>query len=138
MPNIRELADADKAAAVTVVSFKKDPAAYMADPAGSGVLGRLVYWQDVAARHLAEKRHVEVWLPPGCDTSGTERYPVLYMQDGQNLFDPRIAAGGTDWGTNEAVVRSVKVGRLAPIILVGVWNTSRRLQEYSPWREVPA
>jgi enterochelin esterase-like enzyme len=138
MPNFRDVADADKTVAVAVVSFKKDPAEYMADAAGSGVLGRLVYWQNIESRHLSEKRHVEVWLPPGYDTSGAQRYPVLYMHDGQNLFDPRIAAGGIDWGVDEAVVRSVKAGRMAPIIVVGVWNTSRRLQEYSPWAEGPA
>jgi enterochelin esterase-like enzyme len=138
MPNFRDMADADKTVAVTVVSFKKDATEYMADPAGSGVLGRLVYWQNVESRHLSQKRHVEVWLPPGYDTSGSQRYPVLYMHDGQNLFDPRMAAGGIDWGVDEAVVRSVRAGRMPPIIVVGVWNSSRRVQEYSPWAEGPA
>ena len=138
MPNFHAVADTDKTVPVVVVSFKKDPTQYMADPAGSGVVGQLVYWQDVASRHLSQKRHVEVWLPPGYEASGTRRYPVLFMHDGQNLFDPRMAAGGIDWGVDKAVVRSVQAGGMQPVIVVGVWNTSRRLQEYSPWDEGPA
>jgi pimeloyl-ACP methyl ester carboxylesterase len=55
------------------------------------------------------------------------------MHDGQNLFDPRIANTGVDWGVDEAVVRLVKRGAIPPIIVVGVWSTDARSSEYSPW-----
>jgi enterochelin esterase-like enzyme len=55
------------------------------------------------------------------------------MHDGQNLFDPRIASTGVDWGMDEAIVRGMRAGRLPPTIVVGVWCTELRLREYSPW-----
>ncbi len=87
---------------------------------------------------LGPKRHVEVWLPPGYDENPTTRYPVLYMHDGQNLFDPRIANTGVDWGVDEAVVRLVDRGVIPPVIVVGVWSTAERSREYSPWHDAPA
>lgn len=133
LPNFQVAADADREVAVEVVDFKKDPRAYIDDWRGSGVLGTLDYWQDVPSRFLAAKRHVEIWLPPGYERGGTARYPVLYMHDGQNLFDPRIANTGTDWGVDEAIVRSVRRGAMPEVIVVGVWCTDDRLREYSPW-----
>ena len=82
---------------------------------------------------LKLSRHVEVWLPPGYDEAAATRYPVLYMHDGQNLFDPRIANTGVDWGVDEAVVRLVKRGVIPPVIVVGAWSTDAREPEYSPW-----
>ena len=91
--------------------------------------GRLVYWTDVSSAFLGPKRHVEIWLPPGYDDNPTTRYPVLYMHDGQNLFDPRIANTGVDWGVDEAVVKLVTQGVIPPIIVVGVWSTSARSKD---------
>jgi glycosidase len=99
--------------------------------------GRLVYWTDVQSAFLGPRRHVEIWLPPGYDSSASTRYPVLYMHDGQNLFDPRIANTGVDWGVDEAVVRLVKRGAIPPLIVVGVWSTAARGPEYSPWHGAP-
>jgi cyclomaltodextrinase len=120
-----------------VSAFKREQREYLADWRGSGVLGRLVYWTDVSSRYLGPRRHVEIWLPPGYDTDTTRRYPVLYMHDGQNLFDPRIANTGVDWGVDESVVRLVNAGVMPPIIVVGVWSTSARSKEYSPWHGAP-
>lgn len=120
-----------------VAGFKKEQREYLADWRGSGVQGRLVYWTDVPSAFLGPKRHVEIWLPPGYDDNPTTRYPVLYMHDGQNLFDPRIANTGVDWGVDEAVVKLVNQGVIPPIIVVGVWSTSARSKEYSPWHDAP-
>lgn len=136
-PNHRLLIDGDVEASHEVSDFKKDPKEYFADWEGSGVEGRLVYWTDVSSAHLSATRHVEIWLPPVYDDDQTARYPVLYMHDGQNLFDPRIANTGVDWGVDEAIVRLVEKGVIPPIIVVGVWNTSDRGAEYSPWRGAP-
>jgi enterochelin esterase-like enzyme len=137
-PNYRLVFERDTVLAHDIAGFKKDVREYIADWQGSGVQGRLVYWTDVASRFLQHTRHVEIWLPPGYDTATSTRYPVLYMADGQNLFDPRIANTGTDWGVDEAVVRLVRRGVIPPVIVVGVWNSEARFNEYSPWHGAPA
>jgi len=137
-PNNQLLIERDTVVVHEITAFKRDPRDYIADWRGSGVLGRLVYWTDVRSGHLRAARNVEIWLPPGYDTATSTRYPVLYMSDGQNLFDPRIANTGVDWGVDEAVVRLVQRGVIPPIIVVGVWNTADRGPEYSPWQGAPA
>ncbi|MBN1488207.1 MAG: alpha/beta hydrolase [Anaerolineae bacterium] len=77
-------------------------------------------------------RHVDVWLPPGYVNNKHARYPVLYMHDGQNLFDPTISYGGVDWGIDEALIRLIEEKRVPEIIVVGMWNTDRRWREYMP------
>ena len=137
-PNHRLLIDGNVEAGHDVAGFKKDPREYIADWRGSGVLGRLVYWMDVGSAFLQPARHVEVWLPPGYDSAGAVRYPVLYVHDGQNLFDPRIASTGVDWGVDEAMVRLSQRGTIPPAIVVGVWNSPERGTEYSPWHDASA
>ena len=136
-PNHRLLIERDTAVAHEIAAFKRDPRDYIADWQGSGVEGRLVYWTDVRSAFLGPTRHVEVWLPPGYDSASSTRYPVLYMHDGQNLFDPRIASTGVDWGVDEAVVRLAARGVIPPVIVVGVWNSAARGLEYSPWHGAP-
>ncbi len=136
-PNHRLLVDREVEAVHEIAAFKRDPRDYIADWQGSGVVGRLVYWTDVRSAFLGPTRHVEVWLPPGYDSASSTRYPVLYMHDGQNLFDPRIASTGVDWGVDEAVVRLAARGVIPPVIVVGVWNSAARGLEYSPWHGAP-
>jgi enterochelin esterase-like enzyme len=136
-PNHELLIDGDVEASHEIAEFKKDPLEYFADWEGSGVLGRLVYWADVESEFLGRTRHVEIWLPPGYDDDPSVRYPVLYMHDGQNLFDPRIANTGVDWGVDEAVVRLSDRGVIPPVIVVGAWSTAERGPEYSPWHGAP-
>jgi predicted alpha/beta superfamily hydrolase len=136
-PNNHLLLNRDTVVVHEITGFKKDPREYIADWRGSGVQGRLIYWTDVRSAFLGPTRHVEIWLPPGYDDAAATRYPVLYMHDGQNLFDPRIANTGVDWGVDEAVVRLVNRGIITPIIVVGVWSTAARFSEYSPWHDAP-
>jgi enterochelin esterase-like enzyme len=96
-------------------------------PAGGG---RFVTTPAFASAHAAPRR-VTVWLPPGHD-SATGRHRVLYMHDGQNLFDPADAYGGQTWGVVPALLALRAAGRVAPTIVVGVWNTPLRRQEYGP------
>ena len=102
----------------TLLGFKKGVEAYIDDWQGSGVLGTLVYWQDVASEFLTQTRHVEIWLPPGYAEASERRYPVIYMHDGQNLFDPRIANTGSDWGVDEAIVELMEAGKIPPVVVV--------------------
>jgi len=98
--------------------------------------GTLESWQDVPSAHVAA-RNVDVWLPPGYATNPDKRYPVLYMHDGQNLFDPSLSYyTQTDWGVDEAMTKLIAEGRVREAIVVGVWNTPLRLQEYMPVRPV--
>jgi len=115
----------------------KDLDRWIEDVEGSGVKGQLIYWKDVESEFLGPTRNVEVWLPPGYDPDGSARYPVLYMTDGQNLFDPRIANTGVDWGVDESIVRLMETGVIPPVIVVGAWSTDERGPEYSPWHGAP-
>ncbi len=83
-------------------------------------------------------RRVDVWLPPGYDTNPTERYPVVYMHDGQNLFDPATSYGGVPWAADEALLRLMATRQTRGAIIVGIWNTSARFSEYLPEKAVPA
>lgn len=84
----------------------------------------------LASRNLGD-REVIVYLPPGYDKSD-RRYPVLYMQDGQNLFEPGIGFSGTHWRAAETADRLIIQGRIEPLIIVGVHNSPDRLDEYAP------
>jgi len=73
-------------------------------------------------------------VPPGYEASN-QRYPVLYMQDGQNLFDPATAFGGRDWRADQTADELIGRGSIEPLILVGIYNTGiRRMSEYTPTR----
>lgn len=78
-----------------------------------------------------ERRNVDVWLPPGYD-AGERRLPVIYMHDGQNLFDPARSLSGADWGIDKALVRLVEEGQTRGCIVVGIWSTEQRVPEYMP------
>src|SRR6185503_14814690 len=72
------------------------------------------------------------WLPPGYAANRAARYPVLYMHDGQNVFDPGTSFGGVDWGVDETMTRLIREGKVRPAIVVAIWNTAKRYQEYMP------
>jgi enterochelin esterase-like enzyme len=94
---------------------------------GTGRIERIEFSD---ARHVGA-RPVDVWLP--ADYSPLRRYQVLYMHDGQNLFDGRHAYGGKSWRADVALSRLVKAGRIADTIIVGVWNAGvERYAEYYP------
>jgi len=102
---------------------------------GPGVTGTVVRYASMPSAHLAP-RNVDVWLPPSYGKDPLARYPVLYMHDGQNLFDPATSYGGVDWAVDEAMTRLVAQGEVREAVVVGVWNTPKRLQEYMPQRAV--
>lgn len=80
---------------------------------------------------------VRVWLPPGYDTpQGASRYPVVYVQDGEQLFDPGTAPDGVDWGLDEWMDRLIADGEARPTIVVAIAATDRRREEYLPAKAV--
>ncbi|GGY43271.1 alpha/beta hydrolase-fold protein [Parvularcula lutaonensis] len=122
-----------------IAGFRPDMRVLMDDWEGSGVIGTLVYEQDVESAFLELPRHLSVWLPRDYDApeNASRRYRVIYMTDGQNLFDPRIANTGTDWGVDEAMMRGVEAGEFESAIIVATWSTDQRFEDYSPWHNGP-
>ncbi len=77
-------------------------------------------------------RRIRLYLPPGYEASG-EHYPVLYMHDGQNLFDLATSFAG-EWEVDEALNSLHQQGKKVPIV-VGIDNGgAQRIAEYTPWR----
>ncbi|MBN9118536.1 MAG: esterase [Planctomycetes bacterium] len=92
------------------------------------------YHPEFTSRFLPHARTISVWLPPGYGSDPDRRYPVFYMHDGQNLFDAHTAFAGNPWLADEVAEREIRAGRVPPLIIVGVANTSSRLDEYGPRR----
>lgn len=100
------------------------------EPAASTVVGKLIK-HEFRSETLGNSRTIAVWLPSTYDTH-EQRYPVLYMQDGQNLFDNATAAFGHEWQVDETATKLIQAGEIPPMIIVGIWNTSDRIDEYTP------
>ena len=84
---------------------------------------------------MVEERHdLIVYLPPMYEAEGERRFPVLYMQDGQNLFDPETSfIKGNYWRLGESADALIKDGTIEPLIIVGIYNSGvRRIDEYTP------
>ncbi len=75
-------------------------------------------------------RIIDVWLP--ADYSKDKKYAVLYMQDGQNLFNPKDAPEKVEWGIDETLQRLINEKKVRDTIVVGVWYSKDRLKEFSP------
>jgi predicted alpha/beta superfamily hydrolase len=87
--------------------------------------------EPMAMPGLNRQRIIRVYLPPGYENN-TRRYPVLYMHDGQNLFDNASAYAG-EWGVDETMEALAKSQGL-DVIVVGIDNgQEKRLNELSPW-----
>lgn len=78
-----------------------------------------------------DPRRVVVWLPSTYRPGGP-RHAVIYMHDGQNLFDKGTAGYGMEWEVDERLDRLIRTKQVRPTIVVGIWNTPKRLQEYVP------
>jgi predicted alpha/beta superfamily hydrolase len=80
-----------------------------------------------------------VWLPPAYDNleNADRRYPVLYLNDGQNLFESLSSFNGVEWQVDETADRLIREGTVAPLIIVGIDNASKdRIREYMPHRSM--
>jgi enterochelin esterase-like enzyme len=85
----------------------------------------------VLQSNFTDPRRVVVWLPSSYRPVGT-KHAVLYMHDGQNLFDKGTAGYGMEWEVDEHLDRLIREKQVRPTIVVGIWNTPKRLQEYVP------
>lgn len=93
------------------------------------ITGAVKYHRNMTGEGI-RPRDVIVWLPPSYDST-TKRYPVLYMHDGQNIFDPRTSFMGNDWQVDEVADSLMRAGEMEEIIIVGVNNSSDRREDYS-------
>jgi len=98
-------------------------------------IGHFKYYKKFPSK-LITPRPVDVWLPDAGQNQQSKRYPVIYMHDGQNLFDPRTAFIGVDWGVHEAIDRLTKSHRIQPAIVVGIWSAAARGREYGPAKAI--
>jgi predicted alpha/beta superfamily hydrolase len=104
---------------------------YHDDFPNNTVSGDLRYRPDVYSEQLDNTRALYVWVPPGYDDDETLRFPVLYMHDGQNLFDETISGYGT-WNVDNTLTTLAADG--IRVIVVGIPNIpERRGNEYSPY-----
>src|SRR6204780_1100314 len=91
------------------------------------------------SRIFRNTRFLRVWLPPGYDDAENagRRYPVLYLNDGQNLFESSTSFNGVEWQVDETADRLIREGVVPPVIIVGIDNTGRdRIREYMPHRSM--
>jgi predicted alpha/beta superfamily hydrolase len=89
------------------------------------------------SRIFRNTRMLRVWVPAGYNAPGNQsrHYPVFYLNDGQNLFDPATAYIGVDWQADEAADRLIHEGKIPPLIIVGIDNAQKdRPREYLPYR----
>ncbi|PYK24453.1 MAG: esterase [Verrucomicrobia bacterium] len=85
------------------------------------------------SRILGNRRDILVYLPPGYRRFSRKRYPVLYLQDGQNVFDAATSFAGVEWGVDETAERLIRAKIIEPLIVVAVANMGEdRVHEYTP------
>jgi len=114
----------------TIRKLKTKPATTAAMPVPAGNL----WLHELRSRIFGNTRLLRVWLPPDYDGWGATRYPVLYLNDGQNLFDPVKAFAGVHWQVGETAARLIAEQKIRPLIIVGIDNTKNRAQEYIPFK----
>ena len=90
------------------------------------------YHVDVRSKYLPHPHTVAVHLPSGYELEPNQRYPVIYLHDGQNVFDAHTAFAGVAWECDESAERLQRQGAITPIIQVAVANTPDRIREYAP------
>jgi predicted alpha/beta superfamily hydrolase len=94
--------------------------------------GTLRIIDNVASPQLGNSRSLRIYLPPSYGTQPPKRYPVLYMHDGQNLFDATTTSYGTAWDVGRTMDRLIANGDIEEAIVVGIDNTADRIPEYTP------
>lgn len=122
-----------------------DSAEYEGDapdvPLGSGaatdlphtLTGEFRYHENFGSQFLQHPRTIIVYLPPDYASAPERHYPVLYMHDGQNLFDQATGFMGQEWQVDETAQKLITQGKLEPLIIVGIYNTGeQRIHEYTP------
>jgi enterochelin esterase-like enzyme len=98
------------------------------------VAGNLQVIEGFKSKTLGEARTIRVWLPPGHNPKSTKKWPVLYLMDGQNVFDPRTAFDGqNEWRVDETMESLIRAKVIVPMVVVAVDHGGiKRIDEYTP------
>lgn len=101
-------------------------------------MGRFHWIENFRSQHLPSERLVTIYLPPGYDAEPERRYPVLYLHDGQNLFDPQRAyVPGEIWHVHATTRHLIQRGEVSPLIVVGIDHAGpNRIDEYTPTQDM--
>jgi predicted alpha/beta superfamily hydrolase len=105
-------------------------------PQNNSVTGDLRL-HEFRSRVFRNTRMLRAWLPPRYDApeNSSRLYPVLYLNDGQNLFDRTTAFGGVEWQVDETADRLIRQEVIVPLIIIGIDNAQgERMKEYLPFR----
>jgi predicted alpha/beta superfamily hydrolase len=90
-------------------------------------------YEQFRSRFLCNQRDLIVYTPPGYAEQLTRHFPVLYLHDGQNLFDGATSfIPGQDWHVGQTADEGIQAGKVEPLIIVGMYNTKARIREYTP------
>jgi predicted alpha/beta superfamily hydrolase len=96
---------------------------------GEGIEGGFWRYENFPSKFVAA-RNIDVWLPP--QFSKNKKYPVLYMHDGQMLFDGKSTWNKQEWMIDETMTKLIAENKIREAIVVGIWNTPQRREEYMP------
>lgn len=110
-----------------VYRWKDEPEA-----AAPRITGNYRVHEAVHSQFLRFDRRVVVWLPPDYEFEKERRYPVVYLQDGQQVFDPQTSSSNQDWQVDEWCEKMIVEERIEPLIAVGVYSTEDSFLEYHP------
>ena len=94
-------------------------------------VGNIKEYPNFKSKHV-DSRNLEIWLPPSYETAPNKKYPVLYMHDGQSLFQSGRSLSGDEWEVDEMMTKLIQENKIKEAIVVGIWNTSKRFREYQP------
>jgi putative esterase/starch binding protein with CBM20 domain len=103
---------------------------------GKSIPGRVTLTGDIRLHKkfhsnlLGDERTLIVYLPPNYEQSPEARFPVLYMHDGQNIFDASTSFAGVEWRVDENAQEMILDGRIKPVIVVGIYNTPDRTDQF--------
>ena len=103
-------------------------------PAASSLKSRLHKHTRFASQLIDEKHDFIVYVPQAFNADPNRFFPVLYLHDGQNLFDPETSfIKGNYWRVGEAADAMIASGEVEPLVIVGIYNAgARRINEYTP------
>lgn len=128
--NRKHLAARDTSLRLSVGAWR-DQTEGSAAPRPHTLTGDIRHHPDFASRHV-RARDVWVYLPPGYAADSTRHYPVLYLHDGNNVFDAATSFLGIEWEADETAERAIGALRLPAFVMVAVANTPDRREEYTP------
>ncbi len=111
------------------------PAAAMNQPSGSSSLqSRLHIHRQFVSRLIDDKHDFIVYVPQAFNDDPNRFFPVLYLHDGQNLFDPETSfIKGNYWRVGETADAMIASGEIEPLVIVGIYNAGpKRIDDYTP------